>query len=95
MKKAIINERIIPGATSIPIATKIDDALKRSKNMHQRIQITLRAITRLKKNEYIWQQFQPQESHFFNTLKKLSTQQSRFIASLQPLIVICEETYED
>ena len=49
MKKSVIEDKTIPGAAKLPITKHIDEAIKRSKNIHQRVQIILRTIVRIQK----------------------------------------------
>jgi len=49
LKQALISDKIIPGAETLPITKQLDDALKRSKHIIQRTQFILPTITRLQK----------------------------------------------
>jgi hypothetical protein len=49
IEKSVIEDKTIPVAAKLPFTKKIDEAIKRSKNIHQRVQIILRTIVRNQK----------------------------------------------
>jgi len=95
LKQAIISDKIIPGAATLPITKQLDDALKRSKHIIQRTQIILRTITRLQKGFSGSTDPGKNKKSLIQALKLFQNQQPRFITSLHQVVTICEEIAYD
>jgi hypothetical protein len=95
LKQAIISDKIIPGAATLPVTKQLDDALKRSKHIIQRTQIILRTITRLQKGFSGSTDPGKNKKSLIQALKLFQNQQPRFITSLHQVVTICEEIAYD
>jgi hypothetical protein len=94
-KKSITTEKLMPGIASVPITIQIDDAYKRAKNMHQRMQILSRAVNNLSKAQTGHRNYQYAKKSIDKTLKKVRMLQQPNKTSLDKVCSIYHEIAED
>jgi hypothetical protein len=95
MKKLVIEDKTIPGAAKLPSTKQIDEAIKRSKNIHQRVQIILRTIVRIQKGPTHYKESDKCKKSLAKAVQIFIDQQPRFLTSIQKTISMCEEITTD
>jgi hypothetical protein len=82
----------MPGIASVPVMKILDEAQKRTKMMHQRIQIILRAISKIQKQAHQPTNLQQKSRKALDTaVKRLLSQHPHLTASIHNAIHTCEE----
>jgi hypothetical protein len=94
-RKAIIEGKIIPGIASMPLTKKVDDVLKRSKAIYQRIRITLRTTTKVQIASTSQGRLHTLEKYLHDTIRRLGNQLSQYITSIKQLSTVCAESNDD
>ena len=94
-KLAFANEKIIPGIASVPISKQVDDSIKRTRSLYQRLRLTLRAILRHKKLQQHNTQWHPSLQGVFSRMHRLANQIDPFRKSIIKTIHICKQTADD
>jgi hypothetical protein len=91
IEKSVIEDKTIPVAAKLPFTKKIDEAIKRSKNIHQRVQIILRTIVRNQKGPIHFKESDKCKKSLAKAVRIFINQQLRFLTSIQKTINMCEE----
>lgn len=94
-RMAIATEKIMPNISSAPIAKQINDAIKRARNIYQRLKIAVKVCTthqQLKKHSDQWYK---SRNKVWTRCKRLANQQALFIEALRKTIQIIQEVADD
>jgi len=92
LRKTVASEKLMPGIASVPVTKQLDDSLKRTRMMYQRIRISVCTVTRLQRAANQPHQQSALHKTLNSSIRKLVLQQPRFNTSISTLCHICEET---
>jgi len=98
-KKDIASGKTIPGIASVPISKNLDDTLKRTRMILQRLQITydlIRTYQRLQSSEGAKQkELDKIQTRLKKSMKRILNQQPKLLTSMRNSVTLCHNIMED